>query len=144
MIVKDVGKFLAVCFYIVAFIQIVFIFIIHYFTGDLNIQLSFLVNILIGYYLYEHNNKTRKIVMFFSGIIIILQIVVFLYLSIIGIPEGTHIRLLGFDISTIVSMKHVPMLFFISIIIPCIPFFLLRTKKAIMEFVDDAEQTIKS
>ena len=132
--IKDIGKFLGVYFYIIAVIQLIFMVLNQYLTGDLNITLSSLFSFVVGYYLFIHKMKARKIVMVFSGIMILLQFSVFIYLSINGISETATIRLLGIEISNFVKTKNIPIFFAISIIFPAIPFFLLRTKQAINEF----------
>ena len=142
--IKDIGKFLGIYFYIIACIQIIFMFLNQYLTGDINIPLSSLVYFVVGYYLFNHNIKTRKIVLVFSGIGMLLQFSIFIYLSIKGIPETAHIRLLGIEVSNFVSVKNIPIFFFLSIIIPAIPYFLLRTKQAMTEFSNKEEIEISN
>ena len=132
--IKDTGKFLGIYFYFIACIQIIIMFLNQYLTGDIIIPLSCLVYCVVGYYLFNHNAKARKIVIILSGIAMLLLFSVFIYFNIKGIPETAHIRLLGIEISDLVSAKDIPTLFAISIIFPAIPFFLLRTKQAITEF----------
>ena len=137
--IKDIGKFLGIYFYIIACIQIIFMFLNQYLTGDVIIPLSSLVSFVVGYYLFNHNVKARKIVMMLSGIAMLLLFSVFIYLSIKGIQETAHIRLLEIEISDLVSAKDIPTLFAISIIFPAIPFFLFRTKQEITEFSNKEE-----
>ena len=137
--IKDIGKFSGIYFYIIACIQIIFMFLNQYLTGDIDIPLSFLVYFVVGYYLFNHNEKTRKIVMVLSGIGMLLLFSMFIYLNINGISETAHIRLLGFEISNLVNAKNIPIFFAISIIFPAIPFFLLRTKQAMNEFSNKEE-----
>ena len=141
--IKNIGKFLGIYFYIIACIQIIFMFLNQYLTGDIIIPLSSLVSFVVGYYLFNHNMKTRRIVMVLSGIGMLLLFSMFIYLNINGISETAHIRLLGFKISNMVSAKNIPIFFFISIIFPAIPFFLLRTKQAIAEFLKKDETITK-
>ena len=131
---KDIGKFLGIYFYIIACIQIIFMFLNQYLTGDIIIPLSSLVSFVVGYYLFNHNVKARKIVMVLSGIGILLQFSIFIYLSIKGIPETAHIHLLGIEITNFVSTNNIPIFFAIAIIFPAINYFLLRTKQAMNEF----------
>ena len=138
--IKDIGKFLGIYFYFIACIQIIFMFLNQYLTGDIDISLSSLVYFAVGYYLSIHNVKTRKIVMVIAGIGMLLLFSIFIFLSIKGIPDTAHIRLLGIEISNYISAKNIPIFFFISIIIPAIPFFLLRTKQAITEFSNKEEE----
>ena len=142
--IKDIGKFLGIYFYIIACIQILFMFLNQYLTNDIHIPLSSLVYFVVGYYLFNHNIKTRKIVLVFSGIGMLLQFSIFIYLSIKGIPETAHIRLLGIEVSNFVSVKNIPIFFFLSIIIPAIPYFLLRTKQAMTEFSNKEEIEISN
>ena len=137
--IKDIGKFLGIYFYIIACIQLIVIFLNQYLTGDIDIPLSSLISFVVGYYLFNHNIKTRKIVMVLSGIGMLLQFSIFIYLSINGISETAHIRLLGIEITNIVSTNNIPIFFAISIIFPAIPFFLLRTKQAVNEFSNKEE-----
>ena len=132
--IKDIGKFLGIYFYIIACIQIIFMFLNQYLTGDIIIPFASLVYFVVGYYLFNHNSKVRKFVILFSGVIILLQSSVFIYYSINEIPETSHIRLFGIEISNLVRQEQIPTLFAISIIVPSIPFFLLRTKQAMAEF----------
>ena len=72
------------------------------------------------------------------------MVVLLIYLSIKGIPETAHIRLLGIEVSNFVSVKNIPIFFFLSIIIPAIPYFLLRTKQAMTEFSNKEEIEISN
>ena len=137
--IKDIGKFLGIYFYIIACIQLIVMFLNQYLTGDIDIPFSSLVYFVVGYYLFNHNMKTRKIVMVLSGIGMLLLFSIFIYLSINGISETAHIRLLGIEITNIVSTNNIPIFFAISIIFPAIPFFLLRTKQAVNEFSNKEE-----
>ena len=137
--IKDIGKFLGIYFYIIACIQLIVIFLNQYLTGDIDIPLSSLVSFVVGYYLFNHNMKTRKIVMVLSGIGMLLLFSIFIYSSINGISETTHIHLLGIEITNFVSTNNIPIFFIISIIFPAIPFFLLRTKQAMNEFSNKEE-----
>ena len=132
--IKDIGKFLGIYFCIIACIQIIFMFFNQYLTGDIIIPIGPLVSLLVGYYLYNHNVKARKIIIVFSAIMMLLQFSIFIYFSINGISETAHIRLLGIEITNFVSINNIPIFFAISIIFPSIPFFLLRTKQAMNEF----------
>ena len=132
--IKDIGKFLGIYFYIIACIQLIVMFLNQYLTGDIDIPLSSLVSFVVGYYLFNHNMKTRKIVMVLSGIGMLLLFSIFIYLSINGISETAHIHLLGIEITNFVSTNNIPIFFASAIIFPAIPFFLLRTKQAMTEF----------
>ena len=131
---KDIGKIVGIYFYISGILGIILMIINLRITGNINIPLSSLVSFVAGYFLYNHNMKARKTVIVLSGIMMLLQFSIFIYLSIKGIPGTAHIYLLGIEISDLVSAKYIPTLFAISIIFPAIPFFLLRTKQAITEF----------
>ena len=132
--IKDIGKFLGIYFCIIACIQIIFMFLNQYLTGDIIIQIWPFVSFVVGYYLYNHNVKARKIIIVFSAIMMLLQFSIFIYFSINGISETAHIRLLGIEITNFVSTNNIPIFFAIAIIFPSIPFFLLRTKQAMNEF----------
>ena len=134
--IKDIGKFLGYFFCIIGCIQLIMIFLNQQLTGNINIQFSFLLNFIVGYYLYNHNVKARKIVMIFMGVMIGVQFIAFIYFIFNGIPDGSHIRLFGVEISKIIHLKFIPSIFLISIIFPAIPFFLLRSRQAVEEFSD--------
>ena len=142
--IKDIGKFLGIYFYIIACIQLIVMFLNQYLTGDIDIRLSSLVYFVVGYYLFNHNEKTRKIVMVLSGIGMLLLFSMFIYLNINGISETAHIRLLGIEITNFVSTNNIPIFFAIAIIFPAIPFFLLRTKQAMNEFSNKEEIEISN
>ena len=137
--IKDIGKFLGIYFCIIACIQIIFMFLNQYLTGDIIIPIGPLVSFVVGYYLYNHNVKARKIIIVFSAIMMLLQFSIFIYLSINGISETAHIHLLGIEITNFVSTNNIPIFFAISIIFPAIPFFLLKTKQAVNEFSNKEE-----
>ena len=137
--IKDIGKFLGGYFFIIGCIQIIIMLVNQKITGDINIQLSFLLNFIVGYYLYNHNMKARKILVVILGLLMLVQFSIFIYFSINGIPDGAQIRLLGVNISNILSAEYIPILFAISIIIPAIPFFLLMSKQAVAEFLNKDE-----
>ena len=111
-------------------------------TGDINIQLSFLLNFVVAYYLYNHNAKARKIIMVFMGIVMIIQFLAFIYLTINGLPEGAKTMLWGMEISNIINSKFIPVMFLLSMSIPAVPFFLLRSKQAVSEFSNVQESEI--
>ena len=132
--IKDVGKFLGVYFFIIACIQIIFMFLNQYATSNIMIPANSLINIIIGYFIFNHNEKTRKVVIVLAAFMMVLQFSIFIYFSINEIPDTAHIHLLGIEITNLVSTKNIPILFAISIIIPAIPFILLRTNQSINEF----------
>ena len=134
--IKDIGKFLGYFFCMIGCIQLIMIFLNQQLTGNINIQFSFLLNFIVGYYLYNHNVKARKIVIIFMGVIIGVQFIAFIYFIANGISDEAHIRLFGIEISNIIHLKFIPSIFLFSIIFPAIPFLLLRSKQAIEEFSD--------
>ena len=136
--IKDIGKFLGYFFIIIGCIQLVMIFINEQISGDINIQFSFLLNFLAGYYLYNHHVKARKIVMAVMGMMIMVQFIAFIYFTINGIPSEAHVRLFGIEISNFINFKFIPIIFLFSIIFPAIPFLLLFSKQAVKEFSESA------
>ena len=108
-------------------------------TGSINIQFSSLINFIAGYYLYNHNEKARKIIMVFMGIVMLIHFFAFIYFTLKGISEGDQARLWGVEISNIINLKFIPIVFLFSIIIPATPFFLLRSRQAVVEFSDAME-----
>ena len=133
---NNIGKIVGIYLYIGGTLGIILMFINIQLTGNINIPLSFFYYVC-GYYLINHNNLARKIVIVACGLIMLLQFSVFLYLTFQGLPEGADIRLggaAGIIITDIISKQYFPILFLMAIIFPAIPFFLLRTKKAKQEF----------
>jgi len=137
--IKDIGKLLGILFIVIGSLQIIGMIINQQLTGNINIQFSSLIYFIAGYYLYNHNEKARKIIMVFMGMIMLIQFSAFIYFTLNGIPEGAQARLWGVGISNIINLKFIPFVFLFSIIIPAIPFFLLRSKQAIVEFSDTME-----
>ena len=135
--IKNVGKFLGIFFIFIGCLQILGMFVNQQVTGNINIQFSFLFNFMAGYYLYNHNAKARKIIMVFMGIVMLIQFSAFVYFTINSVPEGAQMRLWGVEISNIINSKFIPVAFLFSILIPAVPFFLLRSKQAVAEFSDD-------
>ena len=99
--IKDIGKFLGIFFIIIGCLQIMGMIINQQLTGSINIQFSSLINFIAGYYLYNHNEKARKIIMVFMGIVMSIHFFAFIYFTLNGIPEGAQARLWGVEISNI-------------------------------------------
>ena len=135
--IKDIGKFLGIFFIFIGCLQILGMVINQQLTGNINIQISFLFYFIVGYYLYNHNAKARKIILVFMGIVMLIQFSAFVYFTINSVPEGAQMRLWGVEISNIINSKFIPVAFLFSILIPAVPFFLLRSKQAVAEFSDD-------
>ena len=135
--IKDIGKLLGILFIVIGSLQIIGMIINQQLTGNINIQFSSLIYFIAGYYLYNHNAKARKIIMVFMGIVMLIQFSAFVYFTINSVPEGAQMRLWGVEISNIINFKFIPVAFLFSILIPAVPFFLLRSKQAVAEFSDD-------
>ena len=129
---KDIGKITGIYFYLLAVMQILTSFIYFQTVNHINVNLGIVLFLVIGYFLTKHNEKARKIVIVFSVVMIIIQTIIFVYFVLKGIPDGWKIQLWGIPVTG--SKTFIVISSFISIFIPTIPFFLLRSKKAREEF----------
>ena len=130
----DIGKCMGIYFYVIGLIQIISIAIIYQTTGNIHLDLQFIGFLLAGYFLMKHNNKSRKIMIIVCGIIIIIQGAVFLYSTFVGFPEYASTKIMGFPIEGDNAEKYLQFgTLFVGLIF-AIPFFILRSEKAIKEF----------
>ena len=129
---NNIGRTVGIYFYIIAFVQLLAVLINLKVAGDININLSFIIFITVGYFLMKHNQRVRKITMYLSGFLMFLQIGIFIYFVSQGVPEGWKIQILGISFDG--NHRYIILASFMSTFIPGIPFFLLRSKKAIEEF----------
>jgi len=102
-------------------------------TSEVYIDLTFIVFIIIGYFLVKHNLKAKNLVVIFSLIGILLNIVLCILVLFIGFKGIFHLNLLGFQLEITTSTKFYFGILIITILL-AIPLFTLRTKKAMMEF----------
>ena len=126
---------MGIYFYVLGLIQIISILIFYLITGNLYLDLMFIGFLGAGYYLMKHHDKTRKIVIVMCGIIVMIQIGMFLYVTFGTLPENASWQIMGFPIEGINAINKY--LRFGTLIVAlgfAIPFFILRSEKAIKEF----------
>ena len=131
---NDIGKYMGIYFYVIGLMQIISIFIIQKTTGNIYLDLQFIGCLGAGYYLMKHNNKTRKIIIIVCGTFLLIIGTTFLYATFTGIPESASWKIMGFPIEGDNAEKYLRFGAFMAGIIYAIPFFVLRSKKAIKEF----------
>ncbi|MBU0473942.1 MAG: hypothetical protein KKF62_07230 [Bacteroidetes bacterium] len=127
---KDMGKLTGIYFFIIGIIQVAVHLI---YNGSLYLELS---PILIGYFLYTHNAKARDFVSVILGIVISANILIIIYVAIVGTKQSLGFNYFGFKLESNIILWSV-----FSIVILAIPFSLLRTKKAIIEFEGEVLST---
>ena len=130
---KDMGKFVGWSFYLVAFLQIVASIYSLLTTQEIKLDFSIMVTIIIGYFLIQHNNKARKLVLLLSIISIIIFSSLIIIFTITGINEIFHIYIFNNSIE-VNNLKDLYFWAISAIILGLIPFLLLKSKKAIEEF----------
>ncbi len=88
-----------------------------------------------GRKLLEHNPKSRKWIIGFSGLVIALSIVLLFYTLFYDIPTG--LRVWNYEITENIKPLTVYLLSMVAAIVFTSPFFLLRTKRALEEFAPE-------
>ena len=130
----DIGKFMSIYFYIIGLMQIISIFVIQQTTGNIYLDLQFIGCLVAGYYLMKHHDKSRKIIIIICGIIVLIQGAILLYASFIGFPDAGSWKIMGFPIEGDNAQKYLRLGALIAGIVYAIPFFVLKSEKAIKEF----------
>ena len=87
-----------------------------------------------GNFLMKHHEKTRKIVIITCGLFILIIIGTFLYATFGTLPEAASWKIMGFPIEGSNAEQYLRISALIAGIVYAIPFFLLRSRKAIKEF----------
>ena len=123
---NNIGKCMGIYFYIIGIMQIVSIFIVQKTTGNIYLDLQFIGWFVAGYYLMKHYDKARKIIIIICGI--------FLYTTFAGISESASWKIMGFPIEGDNVEKYLRFGALIVGIVYVVPFFVLKSKKAIKEF----------
>ena len=131
---NDIGKSMGVYFYTIAIIQIVSIVIIQQTTGSIYLDLQFIGWLVAGYYLMKHHDKARRIIIIICGIIVIIQCGIFLYTTFAEISKSSSWKIMGFPIEGNNAEKYLQFGALIAGVVFAIPFFVLRSEKAIKEF----------
>ena len=131
---NDIGKCMGVYFYIIGLMHISSIFIIKHFTNNIYIDFQFIGHMAAGYFLMKHHEKTRKIVVVVCGFFILVISGTFLYATFATLPESASWQIMGFPIKEDNAEKYLRFSALIAGIVYLIPFFLLRSEKAIKEF----------
>ena len=132
--VNDIGKCVGIYFYSIALIHVISIFVLKHFTNNLYIDLQFIGHIAAGYFLMKHHEKARKIVVIACGLFILVICGAFLYTTFATLPESASWQIMGFPIKEDNAEKYLRFSALIAGIVYLIPFFLLRSEKAIKEF----------
>ena len=136
---NNIGKCMGIYFYVIGLMQIISILIIQQTTGNIYLDLQFIGFFLAGYYLMKHHDKTRKIVIIICGIIVIIQVGMFLYTTFGTLSEYASWKIMGFPIEGENAEKYLRFGALIVGVLFAIPFFVLRSEKAIKEFNDGEE-----
>ena len=134
---KDIGKCMGIYFYVIGLMQIISIIVIQQTAGNIYLDLQFIGCLVAGYYLMKHNDKTRKIIIIVCGIFLLIIGVTFLYATFAEIPESASWKIMGFPIEGDNADKYLRYGAVIAGIVYAIPFFLLRSEKAIKEFYNN-------
>ena len=121
---NDIGKCMGIYFYVIGLMQIISIIINYLTTGNIYLDLQFIGSLVVGYYLMQHHDKARKIVVIICGIIVLIQCAILLYSLFIGFSDffcsfiGDFVgRLTSIEISLtneVVTMKKINMMKTIS------------------------------
>ena len=80
------------------------------------------------------NDKTRRIVVVVCGFFILIMSGIFLYATFAALPESASWKIMGFSIEGDNYEINLRFSALIAGIVYAIPFFLLRSEKAIKEF----------
>ena len=131
---NDIGKSMGIYFYVNGLMQIISIFIIQQTTGNIYLDLQFIGCLVAGYYLMKHNDKTRKIIIIVCGIFLFIIGATFLYATFAELPESASWKIMGFPIKGDNAEKYLRFGALVAGIVYAIPFFVLRSNKAIKEY----------
>ena len=130
---KDIGKLIGKYFFVLACINIITILVGFYQSGNLFIEIGGIIFLIWGgKSLIQKNPKGRKWVIVFSGLILIASLITCIITYFWDVPTG--LRIWGFEITENTDALSVYLLSLFTFVLFYIPFYFLRTEKAIKEF----------
>ena len=130
---KDIGKLIGKYFFVLACINIITILVGFYQSGNLFIEIGGIIFLIWGgKSLIQKKPKGRKWVIVFSGLLLIASLITCIITFYWDVPTG--IRIWGFEITENTDKSTVYLLSLFTFVLFFIPFYFLRTEKAIKEF----------
>ena len=130
---KDIGKLIGKYFFVLACINIITILVGFYQSGNLLIELGGIIFLIWGgKLLIQKNPKSRKWAILISGLLLIASYITCIITFYWDVPTG--IRIWGFEITEDTEASSVYLLSLFTFVLFYIPFYFLRTEKAIKEF----------
>ena len=130
---KDIGKLIGIYFFVLACINIITILVGFYQSGNLFIEIGGIIFLIWGgKSLIQKKPKGRKWVIVFSGLILIASLITCIITYFWNVPTG--LRIWGFEITENTDALSVYLLSLFTFVLFYIPFYFLRTEKAIKEF----------
>ena len=130
---KDIGELIGKYFFVLACINIITILVGFYQSGNLFIEIGGIIFLILGgKSLIQKNPKGRKWVIVFSGLILIASLITCIITYFWNVPTG--LRIWGFEITENTAALSVYLLSLFTFVLFYIPFYFLRTEKAIKEF----------
>ena len=130
---KDIGELIGKYFFVLACINIITILVGFYQSGNLFIEIGGIIFLIWGgKSLIQKNPKGRKWVIVFSGLILIASLITCIITYFWNVPTG--LRIWGFEITENTDALSVYLLSLFTFVLFYIPFYFLRTEKAIKEF----------
>jgi hypothetical protein len=130
---KDIGELIGKYFFVLACINIITILVGFYQSGNLLIELGGIIFLIWGgKSLIQKNPKSRKWAILISGLLLIASLITCIITFYWDIPTG--IRIWGFEITENTDKSTVYLLSLFTFVLFFIPFYFLRTEKAIKEF----------
>ena len=130
---KDIGKLIGKYFFVLACINIITILVGFYQSGNLLIELGGIIFLIWGgKLLIQKNPKSRKWAILISGLLLIASLITCIITFYWDVPTG--IRIWGFEITENTDKSTVYLLSLFTFVLFFIPFYFLRTEKAIKEF----------
>ena len=130
---KDIGKLMGKYLFVLAFLNIITILIGFYQSGNLFIELGGMIFLIwIGKSLIQKSPKGRKATIVISGLLLIASLITCIITYFWGVPTG--LRIWGFEITENTDASSVYLLSLFTFVLFYIPFYFLRTEKAIKEF----------
>ena len=130
---KDIGELIGKYFFVLACINIITILVGFYQSGNLFIEIGGIIFLIWGgKSLIQKNPKGRKWVIVFSGLILIASLITCIITYFWDVPTG--LRIWGFEITENTDALSVYLLSLFTFVLFYIPFYFLRTEKAIKEF----------